>query len=211
MGENENDKFANDTERPRHQVCVSAFQLGRAPVSLAAFRVFRPRHEDGLPADWPAAMVSWEDACAYCAWLGRDFRLPSEAEWEFAARAGSSEPYPWGASVNVAQANFWYSEQGSKIGPGSRTASGRYPETAHGLLDLCGNVCEWAQDAWFPTFVDAPDDGSAREKSAGEGALRVIRGGAWDYLPRLLRVSWRDAYPQGRCRDNIGFRIARSS
>ncbi|MFY8216935.1 MAG: formylglycine-generating enzyme family protein [Chthoniobacterales bacterium] len=207
MGENPDDKFANDTERPRHAVDVPAFRLGRAPVTISEFREFRPYHERGLPGDWPAAMVSWDDAVAYCEWLGDGMRLPSEAEWEFAARAGSQSPFPWGADITPAHANYYYTEQGNKVGPGHRTPAGHYPANAFGIFDLVGNVCEWTLDAWQADHHDAPADGSPRAATTVP-VHRVLRGGAWDYLPRLLRVSWRDHLLQNHRRDNVGFRIA---
>ncbi len=245
MGENDNDKFANDTERPRHEVHVPSFLLGRSPVTIGEFRSFRPNHESGLPENWPATMVTWEDAMAYCAWVGA--RLPTEAEWEYAARAGSRSPFPWGDDITPELANYYYNEQGNKVGPGHRTPPGQYPPNAFGIFDMLGNVCEWTADAWYPKYADFPTDGNradlcpigASSLSPGQapappwvlgkisscpvGAAsqkplnlagcmepisRVLRGGAWDYLPRLLRVSWRDRLPQHHCRDNVGFRIA---
>lgn len=199
MGENDEDKFANDTERPRHPVTMEAFEIGRFPVTLAEYRLFRPDHEAELPEDWPAARVSWDDAQAYCAWLGDGYRLPTEAEWEYAARGGTQLPYPNGALLDIGDANFYYDEKGNRIGLGRRSPVGAYPANAFGLHDVIGNVCEWVQDAWSPTY--------AAEPNAGE---RTLRGGAWDYLPRLLRVSWRDSLPPHVRRDNVGFRVARS-
>jgi formylglycine-generating enzyme required for sulfatase activity len=211
MGENEEDKFAGDTERPRHRVTLPSFQMGRAPVTLGELRRFLPDHEADLPAQWPAAMLSWDDAQAYCAWIGEhlgcSYRLPTEAEWEYAARAGTQTPYPWGDAIRPDLANHWYNEQGEKIGPGHRTPPGCYPPNDFGLLDMLGNLCEWVQDTWHPDYENAPSDGSAWE-SGGSTDSRVLRGGAWDYLPRLLRTSWRDHLPACSCRDNVGFRIA---
>jgi formylglycine-generating enzyme required for sulfatase activity len=214
MGENDDDKFAGDTERPRHRVDLEAFYLGKSPVTLGEYRLFRPTHEEKLPSEWPAAMISWEEAVGYCSWLGEQvgmpYRLPTETEWEYAARAGTQTPYPWGDSLHAGHANYYYNEQGNKIGPGQRTPPDIYPPNEFGLFDMLGNVCEWVQDAWHPNYQSAPADGSAWE-AAGVESLRVVRGGAWDYLPRLLRCSWRDALPQGRRRDNLGFRIAAAS
>lgn len=246
MGENENDKFANDTERPRHEVHVPTFRLARFPVTIGEFRSFRPNHEPGLPDDWPATMISWDDAIAYCTWVGGGTRLPTESEWEYAARAGSTRPFPWGDDITPQLANYYYNEQGNKVGPGHRTSPGQYPPNAFGIFDMTGNVCEWTMDAWHPTYEEAPTDGSSvalspngasslspgqaqppwvlgKNRSCPVGAaskkplnlasgpeptIRVLRGGAWDYLPRLLRVSWRDRLPENQCRDNLGFRIA---
>lgn len=201
MGENPSDKFANDTERPRHMVTVERFEMAEFPVTVGEFRVFSPGHEPDASRDWPAVMVSWEEAVAFCEWLGPGHRLPSEAEWEFAARAGTQTPFPWGDDISPTRANYLYSEQGAKVGPGHRTPRGTYPANAFGLQDLCGNVCEWVSDSWRPSYHAEPLEAPA---------LRTLRGGAWDYLPRLLRVSWRDRFPQNQRRDNIGFRVART-
>ena len=150
------------------------------------------------------AEVSWEDAVAYCSWLSRETRracrLPTEAEWEYACRAGTRTPFPAGADLTPAHANFLYAENGERIGPGARTRVGTYPANAFGLHDLHGNVCEWVADAWRPGLADAPADLSRR----------VIRGGGWDYLPRLLRSAWRDGLPLTTPRDNLGLRVATS-
>ncbi|MEI8292774.1 MAG: formylglycine-generating enzyme family protein [bacterium] len=199
IGENDDDKFANDTERPRHSVDVPAFRMGATPVTIGEFRLFRPDHEPNLPPEWPAVWVSWDDAVAYCAWLGPGFRLPTEVEWEYAARAGSQKPYPWGDTITPEQANYLHNEQGAKIGPGHRTPVGAYPPNAFGLFDMLGNVCEWVRDLWRPDYQTGPQVNETR---------RVLRGGAWDYLPRLLRCSWRDALAHDTRRDNVGFRIA---
>ncbi len=213
MGGNVADKFANDTERPRRRVELSAsFLLGAKPVTVGEFRRFRPDHDPGDPPDWPVVNASWRDAGAYCAWMsettGLRWRLPSEAEWEYAARAGSETPYPWGDDITTAQANYYYSESGARIGPGRRTVPGECPPNAWGVFDMPGNVNEWVADAWHPNYAGAPADAAPWTEGAEHG-LRVLRGGAWDYLPRLLRVSWRDALPEQTRRDNTGFRVMR--
>ncbi len=214
MGETPGDKFANDTERPRHWVRVPSFQLGRFPVTVAAYREFRPDWSPAAADEIPVTGVSWREAVAYCEWLGARcglaLRLPSEAEWEYAARAGTDTLYPWNEEPTTAVANYLYAENGARIGPGHPTPAGAYPPNGFGLMDLLGNVAEWASDIWHPDYHGAPADGSARETPARSPQLRVIRGGAWDYLPRLLRPSWRDGHDESRFRDNLGFRIAAS-
>ena len=207
MGENEEDKYANDTERPRHEVSVDRFEIGRDPVTIGQFRVFRPDHEPGLPVDWPAANVSWLDAQEYCKWLGWGYRLPTEAEWEFAARGGTQSPYPHGTVLEIEHANFYYDERGNRVGLGHRSPVGSYPPNRFGLHDMLGNVCEWVEDEWTHMY-DATEEESGSVTQLN--THRVLRGGAWDYLPRLLRVSWRDSLAQTVRRDNVGFRIARS-
>lgn len=214
MGETPDDKFATDTERPAHRVTFGhAFALGKFPVTVGEYRAFAPDHSAGENPLLPVVNVSWREAQAYCAWLrnetGDPFRLPSEAEWEYACRAGTQFPFALGAEITPTDANFLYTEQGEKIGPGVRTPIRRYAANAFGLYDLHGNVCEWVEDGWHSSYVGAPADGSVWVAS-DDSDRRVIRGGAWDYLPRLLRSAWRDSMPGGHRRDNVGFRIAQT-
>jgi formylglycine-generating enzyme required for sulfatase activity len=213
MGENADDKFANDTERPAHRVTFPGpFALGIYPIRVGEFRCFCPAHAPDEPAAWPVACVNWQEATDYCNWLseqsGRRFRLPSEAEWEYACRAGTSTPFALGDDITIADANFLYDETGRRIGPENRTPAGSYPPNAFGLHDLHGNVCEWVADSWHPNYLAAPHDGRAWIQPGDE--RRVIRGGAWDYLPRLLRSSWRDWRAESYRADNLGFRVATS-
>ncbi len=213
MGENAGDKFANGTERPAHCVTIpSGVALGRVPVTTGEFRRFRPCHSMEDPDQLPVVRVTWHDAVAYCGWLtdktGREYRLPSESEWEFGCRAGSRAPFACGDEISSAQANFLYEENGMRVGCGERTPVGSFPANSFGLQDMHGNVCEWVADGWHPDYVGAPADGSAW--IALTGAQRLIRGGAWDYLPRLLRSSWRDWRLADERADNIGFRVATS-
>ena len=212
MGENPGDKFANDTERPAHRVkFASPFALAKFPVTVGEFSKFNGRsmaEPDGLPV----VRVSWHDAVSYCEWLtietGRHYRLASEAEWEFACRAGSRSPFCTGNEIGTADANFLYDENGARVGVGRRTPVGSFPTNQFGLCDMHGNVCEWIADSWHPDYIGAPADGSAWLAEGDD--RKVIRGGAWDYLPRLLRSSWRDWRVAGHLADNIGFRVATS-
>ena len=211
MGESADDKFANNTERPVHRVRFSpGFALGRRPVTVGEYRAFHPEHTPRDHPDWPIIGVSWFDAQAYCAWLSRRseirYRLPTEAEWEYACRAGTTTAFSCGDTLTSDDANFFYAESGQRVGPGQRTPVERYGANAFGVFDLHGNVCEWVEDTWHADYLAAPPDGSAWVDS-GE-TRRVIRGGAWDYLPRLLRSSWRDSLAADQRRDNVGFRLA---
>ncbi len=213
MGENEGDKFANDTERPAHGVKFrSQFALGKFSVTVGEFTKFQPAHSRDDADNLPVVRVSWDDAVAYCEWLtgktGRHYRLPSEAEWEFACRAGSQRPFATGDEISTDDANFLYDESGVRVGVGHRTVIGDFPGNRFGLHDMHGNVCEWVADSWHPDYLGAPTEGNAWYADGDE--RRVIRGGAWDYLPRLLRSSWRDWRLANQCADNIGFRVTTS-
>jgi formylglycine-generating enzyme required for sulfatase activity len=216
MGDQGGDKFATDTERPAHPVVLSRrFALGQNPVKTSEYRCFDPAHT-GITGDdddtLPVVNVSWNDASAYCSWLseqtGRHFRLPTEAEWEYACRAGTHSPFFFGDELTPEQANFLYSEAGERVGPGRRLPPGSYRPNTYGFHDLHGNVCEWVEDHWHPNYLGAPTDGSAWLGGENETDRRIIRGGAWDYLPRLLRSAWRDSLPRSTRRDNVGFRVA---
>ncbi len=197
------DRFANATERPVYEVTLPA------PVAIACDPVTE-RDLHCASTDLPAVNVSWHDANAYCAWLGEQtghaWRLPSEAEWEIACRAGTDTPFATGDTLPPEAANYYYSESGERIGPGRRTPVGSFAPNAWGLRDLHGNVAEWCADAWHSSHEGAATDGDPRR---GEKKVaRVIRGGSWDLLPRLLRSSSRDALPPETRRDNLGFRLA---
>ena len=211
MGENPGDKFANDTERPAHRVRFgSRFAIGKFPVTVGEYREHQHEHAPDEEALLPVVRVTWREASAYCDWLtaqtGRRHRLPSEAEWEYACRAGSRGPFTCGDEISPGEANYLYDENGLSVGPCHRVAVGRYPANGFGLHDLHGNVCEWTADAWHDNYKGAPNDG--RTWGGGEADTRVIRGGAWDYLPRLLRSSWRDWRGFDQRADNVGFRVA---
>lgn len=204
MGESRGDKFANDTERAAHRVSIAPFVLGRFVVTVGEYRAFRAEHALDEDPQLPVVNVSWHDARAYCDCLSvtleKRFRLPSEAEWEYACRAGTTTPFATGYEITPSDANYFYSESGERVGCGRRTARGEFPANAFGLCDMHGNVCEWVEDAWRSNY----------EETATDDRRRVIRGGAWDYLPRLLRSAWRDGLPADSRRDNVGFRIATS-
>jgi formylglycine-generating enzyme required for sulfatase activity len=194
-------------------VDVAPFALARFPVTVAEFRASCPKHAADGETELPVVNVDWHDARAYCDWLsdttGHNYRLPSEAEWEYACRAGSEGLFAFGPEIHSSQANFLYSESGERIGPGGRTPCGAHPANAFGFYDMHGNVCEWVEDMWHPNYVGAPADGLPWQ-TAPSPTLRVIRGGAWDYLPRLLRSAWRDGLGETKRRDNVGFRVATS-
>jgi formylglycine-generating enzyme required for sulfatase activity len=210
VGAREDDRFANEAERPLYEVTFScAVGIDCDPVTEVAYQKFPPGASDSS-ALLPEVNVSWDEACSYCYWLerrtGHSSRLPSEAEREVACRAGTETPFATRNALAAEQANYNYDESGERIGASARSPVGSHPGIDWGIRDMHGNVCEWCADAWSPTYEGAASDGSPRLDSAQ--AMRVIRGGPWDILPRLCRSSWRDGLPAHTRRDNVGFRLA---
>lgn len=172
----------------------------------------------------PVVCISWVDAQAYVQWLDqhsavKGWRLPSEAEWEYAARAGATTRRPWGEDeVSCVYANgtdrtigprgrVWADAATCKDGYWFVAPVGRYRPNAWGLHDMLGNVWEWVQDCYLP-YAGAPSDGSAHETNDCRG--RVLRGGAWDEPPGVLRSAERFWLGSGNRNSNVGLRVARS-
>ena len=218
MGGIDEDKFVSSVELPRHQVTLDdSFALGTAPVTRDEWQALMGSLPGGGPevlgGNCPVVNVNFAEVMAYLRELsatsGESYRLPTEAEWEYACRAGSTTVFSHGSQLSVDAANFLYDELGVEIGTGRLTPVGNYPANPFGLVDLLGNTCEWTADAWHPDYQNSPADGSAWI-DGGKHACRAIRGGAWDHLPRILRASWRDWAPEHARWDNLGFRVARS-
>ena len=200
MGGRLGDKFVGRSELPVVEVNIKKpFFLGIFPVTEEEFAEYEPSYPT---SNLPVVSTTWIQATSYCDWLSeqisRNVRLPTEAEWEYACRAGSDFIFQRGDTLETEHACFLYDESGQRVGAGSRTPLGTFPSNALGLYDMLGNVCEWTDSDWTQSL----DPNDPRDSS-----YKVIRGGAWDYLPRLLRVSWRDSFSPDRSRDNIGFRI----
>lgn len=206
MGACPDDKFSNDAELPRRVVEIEKpFELGVHPVTLAEWRAFDPTHDPDSRDDLPVVSVSFLDIACYLAWLNdklpdQGWRLPDEEEWEYACRAGTGTIFSSGDQLEKADANFLFDEAIERVGPGGRTPVGSYPPNPWGLFDMHGNVSEWTSSTWKSDL---------RAESEAIPHRFTIKGGAWDYLPRLLRCSWRDGLVETSRRDNLGFRVAR--
>ena len=166
--------------------------------------------------DDPAVCVNWNTARAYAAWLGektgRAYRLPSEAEWEYAARAGTQSPFHTGSTITPDQANYngesSYGEGGTGAHRKRTLPVGGFPPNAFGLHDVHGNAWEWVEDCWNDSYRGAPADGSPR--LSGNCGHRVMRGGSWRSRPKDVRSAKRVRFPLEYRNDNFGFRVARS-
>jgi sulfatase modifying factor 1 len=220
-------------ESPRHRVTVGPFRLDAHEVTNAQFKSFlganpqwlRARapassHNGNYLKDWrggeypegkgdhPVVNVSWYAAASFCRWAGK--RLPTEAEWEWAARGGlEGGAFPWGDEpAHPSRANYHES------GLGTTTPVARYPANGYGLFDMAGNVWEYLADEWGPYPSTPQVNPVAGGMHAGGDALlavksrRVIRGGSWGGAPVNLRVAYRDSHPPENARDFVGFRCA---
>ena len=210
------DGEGNDYERPRHRVTISqAFAVGKYPVTFdewdAAVAAGGASHKPG-DEGWgrgrrPVIGVSWDDTKAYIKWLldrtGQPYRLLSEAEWEYACRAGSKTAYSFGDNESDLGRHAWYSTNSGRKTHlvGEKAANG------FGLHDMHGNVWEWCEDCWNGNYHNAPSDGTAW--TTGNCGSRVLRGGSWCYDPQYLRSAYRNYVPDYRF-NYIGFRVART-
>jgi formylglycine-generating enzyme required for sulfatase activity len=207
-------------EHSAHEVCLSKpFRIGRTEVTFAEFDRFAEATGREKPSDkgWgrgsrPVINVSWNDAVAYTEWLSehtdKRYRLPSESEWEYVARAGMDTKYWWGDDVRQDE-EVWANCAGcGSQWDGERTAPAcSFEANAFGLYDTAGNVWEWVQDCWHDSYEGSPDDGSAWE-AGGDCDRRVIRGGSWNDEPWSLRSAFRYWFGPDFRTNSLGFRLA---
>ncbi len=205
-------------ERPRHEVRLAPFAIAAHEITFDEYDAFARAAGRRLPDDkgWgrgdrPVINVSWKDAQAYTQWLsaqtGKSYRLPSEAEWEFVARSGTSTRYWWGEDVGKNHANCF--DCGSTDGGMQTSRVGTYAASPWGVSDMAGNVREWVEDCYTPNYSRAPADGQAVESS---GCVeRVVRGGAYTSPSARLRSTARDRVDAQSQLDNLGFRVVRDN
>jgi formylglycine-generating enzyme required for sulfatase activity len=217
-------------EQPQHWVGIERpVAMGRYPVTVGEWRAFvratgwRPGGEVNWEAPGfaqterhPVVGVNWFDVLHYLRWLsemtGRSYRLPSEAEWEYACRGGTKTAFSFGDTISTDQANYDgnFTYNGGARGEYRRgtTPVGTFPANPWGLYDMHGNVWEWVQDPVHENYEGAPLDGSAWEEG-GDGARRILRGGSWLYNPRYLRSALRNGFSSALSNDIVGFRVVR--
>ena len=207
-----------EDERPVHEVQVSSFALGVYEVTFEEYERFARATGRDRPNDrgWgrggrPVINVSWEDATAYAAWLSREtgeaYRLPSESEWEYAARAGSTTRYSWGQDIGRNRANC--RGCGGRWDGDETAPAGSFAANGWGVHDMHGNVWEWVEDCWHENYARAPRDGSAWT-SGGNCGRRVLRGGFRFNVPVNLRSANRGSFDAGARNSDNGFRVLRT-
>ncbi len=200
----------SSTEQPQHKVKLPGFLLGRTEVTQGQWRAVmgdNPSFFKGCGDDCPVENLRWNDAQLFADKLsqktGKTYRLPSEAEWEYAARAGGKGEWGFGDDVSQLGAHAWFRANSERTHP-----VGQMKASAIGLHDMHGNVWEWVQDNWHSDYKGAPSDGSAW-LSGGDPARRVVRGGAWDINPPYLRSANRIRVEPDDRVYGPGLRIAR--
>jgi formylglycine-generating enzyme required for sulfatase activity len=226
MGSPGNELERTSDEGPQHEVTVPKFLMGRYPVTQAQWRVVAgwakvERSLDSDPSRFkgsnrPVEQVSWLDAIEFCARLsqrtGREYRLPSEAEWEYACRSGTNTPFYFGETITPDLANYdgnyTYGDGPKGVYREETTEVGQFPANGFGLHDMHGNVREWCMDHWHSSYDDAPTDGSAWiDKTAETTAERVLRGGSWLGIPRNCRSAQRVYLVASTATAYFGFRV----
>ncbi|MBE9220555.1 formylglycine-generating enzyme family protein [Dolichospermum flos-aquae] len=217
MGSPTSEKGRRESESPQHQVNVPGFSMGKFVVTQEQYQQIMGNNPSSFSgAKRPVEQVSWNDAVEFCQKLsqktGREYRLPSEAEWEYACRAGTTTPFHFGETITTELANYDGTDTYASEPKGKylerTTDVGSFPPNAFGLYDMHGNVWEWCQDDWHDNYIDAPKDGGAWTSQSGN--IKLLRGGSWVYDPQDCRSASRDVNygdVRGYIYVNIGFRV----
>jgi formylglycine-generating enzyme required for sulfatase activity/serine/threonine protein phosphatase PrpC len=203
-------------EVPRHQVTISAFVVGVYEVTFDEYYRFARATGRKKPKDngWdrkthPVIDVAWDDALAYTRWLskqtGKSYRLLSESEWEYVARAGTTRSFWWGSKAGTGNAHCFDCK--SDFSTSKPAKVGTYKPNPFGLYDTAGNVFEWVHDCYHRNYNNAPADGSVWE--GGDCDVRITRGGAYRSPANSMRVENRDKFKSNKGQYNVGFRVAR--
>jgi len=230
MGAPESEKESRDNERPQLDVSVQTFCMGKYPITQAQWRVVatlpqinqeldpEPSHFNG--EDRPVESVSWLDVMEFCRRLSkhtkREYRLPSEAEWEYACRAGTTTPFHFGETITTDyvnyDGNYPYGDAPKGEDRNETTDVGSFKAAnAFGLYDMHGNVWEWCADDWHDSYEGAPKDGSVWIKDIknyeAPETIKPLRGGSWDDVARDCRSACRDIGDARDQDDALGFRV----
>ncbi len=195
--------------QPIHKVCVKGFWIGRYEVTQAQFQFVMGNNPSNSKADnKPVESVNLDDVSSFVEELsfttGTKFRLPSEAEWEYACRAGGAHEKYCGGGGRPDRMAWYESNSGKETHPIGQLAANDW-----GVYDMSGNVWEITQDCWNDSYIGAPNDGSAWK--TGDCGRRVLRGGSWLNIPTFLRAADRVSFDTGNSYLNVGMRLARSA
>ena len=211
MGSPDSDRDAESWEKPQHQVKINSFAIGKYPVTQAQYQAVmgtNPSYFKNNPQN-PVENVSWDDAQAFCQKLsqitGKTYRLPTEAEWEYACRAGTTTDYYFGDYFDDCLKDYawYYGNSQDKTHP-----VGQKKPNGWGLYDMSGNVWEWCADTWHDNYDSAPTDGSAWIEN-GNDNLPPLRGGSWLNFPNGCRSAYRCWVSPDYLNDfDLGFRVA---
>jgi formylglycine-generating enzyme required for sulfatase activity len=239
MGSND----GRNNEKPVHKVDIDyEFEIGKYPVTIGEYMTFVKDTNSNYP-EWleegneynihtgskdyykkmnleknaPIIGVSWDNAKAYCKWLsqksGKNYRLPTEAEWEYACRAGITTKWSFGDNEEELEKYAWYSKNSYDLGKkhpdyGTHIVGDKKPNP-WGLFDMHGNVWEWCEDDWVDNYNNTPRDGSAY-KSKDKNSLKVVRGGSWSGYAISSRSAFRSDWDRDYRSGGVGFRLLRT-
>ncbi len=225
MGSPDNEKERQANESPQHQVKVNSFLMGKFPITQAQWKAVAALSQVRIPlnadpskfkgANRPVEQVSWYDTVEFCARLerktGREYRLPSEAEWEYACRAGTTTPFHFGETISPEIVNYdgnypYGAATKGKYRSETTVVGSLQAANAFGLYDMHGLVWEWCADPWHENYKNAPSDGSVWE-FGGDDNLRLLRGGSWNGNARSCRAAFRVRNLPDDGSNYFGFRV----
>jgi eukaryotic-like serine/threonine-protein kinase len=220
MGSPEDEAKRSSQESPQHSIRISPFHIGKFAITQAQYQAIVGTNPSGFKGNnRPVEQVTWDEAIAFCQKLsektGKAYRLPSEAEWEYACRAGTTTPFHFGETITTDlvnfEGNYTYGFAAKGTYRKQTTDVGRFPPNGFGLYDMHGNVWEWCADPFHDTYQGAPNDGSVWQiENDRENQFRVVRGGSWHINPKYSRSAHRFKYVRDSW-GNVGFRVVVSA
>jgi len=207
-----------DGEKPQHKVTIKQpFYMGKYPITQAQWQAVMGDDTSKFKGkNKPVESISWNSAITFCEKLAKitanDYRLPSEAEWEYACRAGTTTPFYFGETITPDLANYdgnyTYGSGPKGVYRKQTTEVGQFSPNAFGLYDMHGNVYDWVADSWHENYKNAPNDGGIWKEGANK-SYRVLRGGSWCDFPGYSRAAYRNRFNPDNRNYGVGFRVVR--